>query len=81
LKDDLREFAAIRCGMALGSDDVYMHDEASGKLEHDVLEANAQVICYFQGARDMLHFLGIDENKIQFLQVAMVANCGSHNQG
>lgn len=61
MEKDLKEFIALRCERALEGDENFMHDEASGEFEQDELSARSQTICYLQGFRDVLQFMGVDE--------------------
>jgi hypothetical protein len=76
LEKDFEEFIALRCERALEGNEEYMHDEECGEYDQDILGARAQTICYLQGMRDMLQFIGIEETPI----LNAIGSRGSQNR-
>jgi hypothetical protein len=62
LDKDFKELASIRCEKAIEENNSYMEDELSGKFDQDELQSRSEILCYFQGMRDMANLLGISMN-------------------
>ena len=58
---------------AIEEDNNYMDSENVGGLDQDELQSKAEVLCYFQGMKDMAQFMGIKSANISTLELL-----GSH---
>jgi len=60
LDKDFEDFAAKRCEKVIEEDTDYMCNEINGVLDQEELQAKAEILCYFQGMKDMAQFIGIN---------------------
>ena len=73
MEKDFIEFASERCEKAIEEDNNYMDNENAEWLDRDELQAKAEVLCYFQGMKDMAHLMGINSDIVSMLELI-----GSH---